>query len=181
MPYEVMIAVSKNGNRVVMVVDGKVVSTTLQEDEILVPLENFNDFLKPKWDGAQWIEGKVFTLDELKVQKHQEVTNAYQTELNGTFSSIATGTSLVYDFSLTSQELWKELASSIDAGRIPEAVFPMNITLANGIAVPHEKAQLQQIFGEITMRKLFLYGKWQTLVTDTIPNATEETISTIAW
>lgn len=116
--------------------------------------------------------------------KIQEVTNAYLTELNGTFTSSATGTALVYDYGKTSQELWKELSESITANYIPDTAFPMNITLANGVNVAHTKLQLQQLFKEIATRKLTLYQKLQGMVTanGTIMNAgSVSAVQVIKW
>lgn len=123
-------------------------------------------------------------LADAKQAKIAEVTQAYQTELSGTFTSSATGSALVYDFSLSSQQLWKELMEAINANYIPDTVFPMNITLADGIIVPHTKLQLQQIFGEITARKLQIYGKLQSMVTanGTIMSATTiDAVNAIKW
>lgn len=124
------------------------------------------------------------TLDEFKQQKITEVTQAYNDELNSTFTSSATETELIYDFSPNSQTLWKELQSSIDGNYLPDTIFPMNITLADGTVVPHTKAQLQQIFGEVTLRKLQLYGKLQSMVTVgglILSCENEEELNLIMW
>lgn len=124
------------------------------------------------------------TLDDIKQAKIVEVTQAYQAELNSTFTSSATGSALVYDYSPNSQELWKELLDSINAGYIPDTSFPLSITLADKSMVPHTKAQLQQIGGEITLRKLQLYGKLQamTVVGGSILSATEiADVEKISW
>ena len=103
-------------------------------------------------------------LSEVQQAKITEVTTAYNTELCSGFPSSATGKALEYDFSPSSQELWKELFNSITSGFIPDVAFPMDITLKNGTVVRHTKAQLQQIGGEVTVRKLALYGKLQGMV-----------------
>lgn len=123
-------------------------------------------------------------LQNAKQEKIKEVTDAYQTELNGTFTSSATGTALVYDFSSESQNLWKELSDAITANYIPDTAFPMNITLANGTNVAHMKLQLQQIFGEITARKLQLYSKFQGMVTvagSILSATTVADVQAISW
>jgi len=130
------------------------------------------------------IDARQPTLGGTQQSKIQEVTNAYFTELNGAFTSSATGTPLAYDFSPNSQSLWKELMDAVNAGYIPDTMLPMDITLDNGTVVPHGKAQLQQIFGEITARKLQLYGKLQSMVTvgGTILSATTiDAVNAITW
>lgn len=131
----------------------------------------------------------VSNIAQLQLQDAQnvkigEVTNAYNNELNGTFTSSAMGTALVYDFSPTSQQLWKELSDAINANYIPSIAFPMNITLANGTNVLHTKTQLQQIFGEIATRKLQLYGKLQKMIAvdGNIMNATTlDQVKALVW
>ena len=106
----------------------------------------------PMWDAVNlvWLEGFIRTLSQAQSDKILEVTNAYMTELNSTFTSEATGSPLVYDYStVESQDLWKNLKDSIAEGYIPDALltaFP--VTLANGSMLPHTKQQLTQIFGE---------------------------------
>lgn len=131
-------------------------------------------------------------LADAKQAKISEITNAYQTELNGTFTSSATGATLVYDYIPTSQNLWKELkdtiGTSVDGGTLPDSVlFPngtMNITLANNTSVPHTRAQLQKVIQDATARKLQLYQKLQGMVTanGTVMSATTvDTVNMIVW
>lgn len=123
-------------------------------------------------------------LADAKQAKISEVTQAYQAQLNSTFTSSATGTPLVYNFSPESQNLWKELSDAILAGYIPDTMFPMSITPANGTNASHTKLQLQQIFGEITARKLSLYGKLQGMVTangSIMKAGTVDDVSAIHW
>jgi len=124
------------------------------------------------------------TLYAVQQAKITEVTTAYQVELYSTFISSATGTELDYDYSRNSEALWKELKDGIRDGDIPDTVFPMNITLANGMVVTHTKAELQQIFGEVTMRKLQLYSKWQSMVVvggTILSTSTVEEVNAISW
>jgi len=127
-------------------------------------------------------------LAEAQETKIAEVTTAYQTELYSTFISSATGIEREYDYSTKSETLWKEIKDTIADGLIPDAIlFPtgtMSITTTNNTAVPHKKEQLQQIFVEITVRKLQLYSKWQGMVTanGTILSAQSiEAVEAIAW
>ena len=131
-------------------------------------------------------------LADAKQAKIAEVTQAYQTELNSTFTSSATGTALVYDYSPKSQQLWKELkdtiGTAVDGGTLPDSVlFPsgtMNITLANNTNVPHTRAQLQKVIQDATVRKLILHQKLQDIVTanGTIISATTlSAVNAIVW
>lgn len=123
-------------------------------------------------------------LQDMRRAKISEVTSDHLKELNGTFTSSATGIELVYDYSPTSQILWKELMDAINANYVSDSLFPMNITLANGTNVAHTKIQLQQIFGEIVKRKLQLYGKLQGMITaeGTIMSATTiDAVNLIKW
>lgn len=57
------------GNIVVLVIDDKIQYEELQDNEIIVELGNYNDYLKPIWDGAKWIENATQEeLDELNNQ-----------------------------------------------------------------------------------------------------------------
>ena len=116
--------------------------------------------------GALVAKANILDLQlvDSKMAKVAEISNAYKVQLNSNFTSSATGTSLIYSFSPESQSLWEELLNSITANYIPDTMFPMPITLLNGTKVTHTKLQLQQIFGEITVRKLLLYGKLQGMV-----------------
>lgn len=58
MKTEIKVIVSlERGNNVVQVVDDVIQYEELLEGEILVDLGNYNDFLKPTWDGEKWTEG----------------------------------------------------------------------------------------------------------------------------
>jgi hypothetical protein len=171
-------------------VEGFVSNPDVTTNELPVTPEVISAYHNPKYYLIQGgkIVAKPNILDlqlaDAKQAKIQEIIQAYQTELNGTFTSSATGTPLVYDFSPESQTLWKELSDAINANYIPDTMFPMNITLANGTTVPHTKLQLQQIFREITARKLQLYSKLQSMVTanGTIMSATTiDEVNAIKW
>jgi hypothetical protein len=126
----------------------------------------------------------VPTLDDIKKAKYYEITAAYQAELNGTFISSATGAALVYDYGPESQARWKKLLDAIVAGFTPDTLFPMPITTASGVMVPHTKEQLLQLGSEITIRELQLYGRWQQMVVEggTIRQATTpEDVAAITW
>jgi len=131
-------------------------------------------------------------LRDAKQAKIIEVTQAYQTELNGTFPSSAIGNVLVYDYSLESQTLWKELRDTIgktvDGGDLPDSVlFPngeMSITLADNTKVPHTRDQLQQVLQEIVSRKLSLYQKLQDMITvggRILSAGTIDEVNLISW
>jgi len=127
---------------------------------------------------------QVVTLDDLKKAKYYEITAAYENELYGTFKSTATGTELEYDYSPGSKARWKELMDAVTAGFIPDSMFPFPITIANGVMVPHTKEQLLQLGAEITSRELWLYAKWQLMVTanGTIRQAvTPVEVAAITW
>lgn len=123
-------------------------------------------------------------LADAKQAKISQVTQAYQSELNGTFTSSATGAALVYDYSPTSQGLWKELLDAVKDGDLPDSSFPMNITLANETTAPHTQAQLLQIRGELTARKFSLYSKLQGMITakgNILSATTMDAVNVIAW
>lgn len=123
-------------------------------------------------------------LEQVQQAKISDVTDAYQKELCSGFTSTATGTALEYDYSQTSQDLWKELFNSMTAGFIPDVIFPMDITLKDSTVVPHTKAQLQQIGGEVTVRKLSLYGKLQGMVAKAgsiMSASTIDKVNEISW
>ena len=62
----------KRGNIVVLVIDGELYQEELQEDEILVELDNFNDYYKPKRDGKKWVEGlSQAELNEIEAEKNK--------------------------------------------------------------------------------------------------------------
>jgi len=67
MNIETKVAISEIEHRVVLVVDGEVKETALQAGEILAPLENFNDFVKPRWNGNAW--GESATIEEITAYK----------------------------------------------------------------------------------------------------------------
>lgn len=182
--------------------DGTVTTSTKPDPNLIPagctmigPFETLDVTQQPVFDnpalylyqGGKFVNNPIagqIQLQSAKQAKIAEMTKAYETELNGTFTSSATGTALVYDYGKTSQELWKELSDAITANYIPDTAFPMNITLANGTNIPHTKLQLQQIFGEITVRKLTLYGKLQGMVTanGTIMSATTiDVVNAIKW
>lgn len=62
-------AVSGSNNRVVLLKNSEVVETTLQEDEVLVPLDKFNDFVKPHWTGTAWEE----TATEAEIREYKKL------------------------------------------------------------------------------------------------------------
>ena len=154
-----------------------------QDGYVVVSIEGLSVSVGDSWDGVDFATIQP-SLNDSQQSKIAKVTAGYQAELNSTFVSSATGTALVYDFSPNSQSLWKELMDAVNAGYVPDTMFPMGITLDNGTVIPHEKTQLQQIFGEITARKLQLYGKLQSMVTvgGTILSATTiDAVDTITW
>lgn len=132
--------------------------------------------------SQKWIDEHLPSLNDIKQTKIQEIDQAYQAEINSTFTSSATGTVLIYDFSQSSQNLWRDLFKAIEKNLIPDTSFPIDITLADGTTVPHTKAQLEQVEADIAMWKFPLYQKYQKLVTSTIPNAsTIDEINAIVW
>ncbi|WP_140417670.1 DUF4376 domain-containing protein [Desulfosporosinus sp. FKA] len=128
-------------------------------------------------------------LANAKSAKIQEITQAYASAVNSTFTSSATGTALVYNFSNVGvegtpspQDTWNDLFKAIDKNLLPSTAFPMPITLANGTVVNHTQAQLQQIEADIAAWKFPLYQKYQKLVTGDIPNATTiDGVNAIKW
>lgn len=63
---DMKVAVSESGNRVIIFLDGQPVETQLHDDEIVVDLNNYNDFIKPKWDGSKWTESATqLEIDQL--------------------------------------------------------------------------------------------------------------------
>lgn len=66
---ELKVLVSPSGNRVVGIIDGEIIGTEQKEDEKLVPLDNFNDFLKPLYNGSSWVESASEA--ELKSQREE--------------------------------------------------------------------------------------------------------------
>lgn len=71
------------GNIVVLVVNEIIQHEELQENEILVNVDNFNDFLKPAWDGEKWTEGlPQEELDVIELEKFLESLKPSQKELD---------------------------------------------------------------------------------------------------
>lgn len=143
-----------------------------------------NSFLYLYYNG-QFIsnpDADQMQLQDAKQSKTVQIQQAYQAEINGTFTSSATGAALVYSYSPESQQLWGDLFKAIDKNLLPSTAFPMGITLANGTVVSHTQAQLVQIEADIAAWKFPLYQKYQKLVTSTIPSATTiDQVNTITW
>jgi hypothetical protein len=103
MNLEIMVAVSETGNRVVAVIDGEVVETFLLDGELLVPLENYNDFIMPVRSGDTWVEGGIFDLVAYKMNKIESLYNLCNQAILGIFSSSAMGTPHDYIFDFEAQ------------------------------------------------------------------------------
>lgn len=170
--------------------EGFIPNPDVKINELPVTPEVISAYLHPNYylvqAGAIVAKPNILDLQlvDAKMAKVGEMSNTYQAQLNGNFTSSATGTALTYSFSPESQSLWKELSDAITANYIPDAMFPMPITLPDGTKVTHTKLQLQQIFGEITVRKLMLYGKLQGMITDggSIMNATTiDAVNLVVW
>ncbi len=77
MSTEVMVAVIGNKSRVVLVKDAKIIETEpLQDNEILVPLGDYNNFIKPVWDGTQWIESAT----QEEIDEYKNITSLPSTD-----------------------------------------------------------------------------------------------------
>lgn len=125
-------------------------------------------------------------LRSAKTAKIEEIQQTYQAEVNSTFTSSATGTALVYNYSNqgspSAQDTWNDLFKAIDKNLLPSTVFPMPVTLANGTVVDHTQTQLEQIETDIAAWKFPLYQKYQKLVTSTIPACTTvDDVNAISW
>ena len=73
MDFEIKAVVKSNGEcDVVHVKDGKVLHYDLESGDILVDLGNYNDFIKPKWNGVMWVENATQEeIDELNNQPQE--------------------------------------------------------------------------------------------------------------
>lgn len=73
MNFEIKAVVKSNGEcDVVHVKDGKVLHYDLESGDILVDLGNYNDFIKPKWNGVMWVENATQEeIDELNNQPQE--------------------------------------------------------------------------------------------------------------
>jgi hypothetical protein len=131
------------------------------------------------------IQALTPTISNVQATKIAEIQQAYDNALSAFPSSATTGDltkTLIYDYSVESQILWRDLFTAIDKGFFPDAVFPMEITLKNGSTVPHTKSQIQQIEADIAIWKFPLYQKYQKIMTKDIPNAPDvNAINAITW
>lgn len=157
-------------------------------DIILVDITNLSPQPQEGWDydiGTNTFNVPEIiqpSLEDVKKQKISQINNLYYQKLESGFTSSATGSQLVYDFTPKSQDLWKELFIAIDKNFFPDAYFPMSITLKNNNVVHHTKAQLQQIEFDIATWKFPLYQKYQELTTFTIPNCTTvDEVNSVNW
>lgn len=77
MNFEIKAVVKSNGEcDVVHVKDGKVLHYDLESGDILVDLGNYNDFIKPKWNGVMWVENATQEeIDELNNQPQKPTTD----------------------------------------------------------------------------------------------------------
>lgn len=73
MNFEIKVVIKASGEcEVVHVENEKVIGYELKEGDVVVDLGNYNDFLKPKWNGNSWIEGVTQEeLDEHNIQPKQ--------------------------------------------------------------------------------------------------------------
>ena len=144
--------------------------------------------LQPKWDAILkvWAEGatQANQLLSAKNDKTNEIESSYQQALSYGFASSCTGVALIYDYTEESQRIWVELFASLMSNFIPDAIFPMPITIKSGTVVLHTKLQLQQLGSDLTVWKFQLHGKYQAITNagGTIAIATTlSAVSAITW
>lgn len=129
--------------------------------------------------------GNPVTLQDYQANKSSEMAFMYNQTLESGFTSSCTGSPLTYDYSTESQTKWSKLFIGMSIqGAIPDTMFPMGITLKNGTVVPHTKAQLIQLCGDLTLWESQLETKYQSYTNSTgsIMSATTiDQVNAITW
>ena len=173
--------------------NGMFIEDILLEDDELTPgdcveVQAEPGFHHPQWDSVNkvWGEGKSeeYVLAHLKTLKIEQIKQAYEQNMLDGFASSCTGVYHIYDYSEESQKLWVEVFSSLQSGFIPDAAFPLAITLKDGEVVFHTKLQLQQFGSELTMWKFGMHSKSQALTNSggaVMSASTVEVLDSIVW
>jgi hypothetical protein len=125
------------------------------------------------------------SLAQVQQEKIDQITDLYNQTLEAGFPSSCTGKPLVYDYGTESQKKWSKLFISLSIpGALPDAIFPLNLTIKDGTLVPHTKAQLTQLCGDLTLWELPLEAKYQAYcsATGSIMSATTvDQVNAISW
>ena len=124
------------------------------------------------------------TLAQVQQNKIAQMQQAYESQLAAGFTSTASGTAQIYDYGAISQQALAELFLAYQGNTLPDAVYPIPILLENGTNQPLTKAQLPQLMTDLTVWKLPLGLKLNTLTSakGTIMSATTiDAVNAIVW
>lgn len=134
MVYRHACVINKEGfyREFVLIVDGSVQGYDLLNGETLVNMFVPSGFIKPRWNGSEWIEGATVeeiamtlpTIDELKATKKAEIANVrWQSE---------TGGLKLNGFVIATDRESQSMITSAFASAIFDSTYTVHWKMANG-------------------------------------------------